>query len=155
MAAYSLWKREGHLYTTEGNVVDHSFIVKKIIELSKKFNIKSIAYDRAMAYHGTIQELTKANIPVTAFSQAITTISTPTKEMEKMILSGQLQHDGNAVLRWMNSNVVIYRDANENFKIHKGKSQGKVDGMVAMVMGIGQWMELNSKQKGTPSIRFL
>ena len=155
VAAYSLWKREGHLYTTEGNVVDHSFIVKKIIELSKKFNIKSIAYDRAMAYHGTIQELTKANIPVTAFSQAITTISTPTKEMEKMILSGQLQHDGNAVLRWMNSNVVIYRDANENFKIHKGKSQGKVDGMVAMVMGIGQWMELNSKQTGTPSIRFL
>lgn len=155
VASYSLWKREGQLLSTEGNVVDHLFIVKKIIELSRKFNLVSLAYDRALAYHGTIQELSKANIPVKPFSQALTTISMPTKELEKQILNGQLQHDGNAVLRWMNSNVVTYRDSNDNIRIHKGKSQGKVDGMVALVMAIGEYMEQNSKNIGIPKIRFV
>jgi phage terminase large subunit-like protein len=39
----------------------------------------------------------------------------------------------------MVGNVKIYRDANDNIKIVKHKSTDKVDGVVALVMAIGEW----------------
>jgi phage terminase large subunit-like protein len=46
----------------------------------------------------------------------------------------------------MVSNVKIYRDANDNIKIVKHKSTDKVDGVVALVMAIAQWMESKTKK---------
>ena len=42
----------------------------------------------------------------------------------------------------MMSNVQIYRsnDGKANMMVHKGKSQDKVDGVVALIMAIGEWM---------------
>ena len=40
-------------------------------------------------------------------------------------------------MRWMLSNVVIDRDPAGNIKPTKGKSSGKIDGVVAAIMAIG------------------
>lgn len=156
IADYSGWVRGGHVSLTDGNVVDHTFIIRDVIELSRKFNIRGIAYDRALAYHGTIQELMKADVKVLPFSQALMTISVPTKEVGKEIFAGTLEHDRNPVLRWMNSNVVLYVDSSGNFKINKGKSTEKVDGMVALVMSYGLFMNETAKpEDALPNVRIL
>jgi phage terminase large subunit-like protein len=76
-------------------------------------------------------------------------MNAPTKELEKMVVGEQLQHGGNPVLRWMCGNIEIKRDPAGNIKIDKGKSSEKVDGMVAMVMAIGEWLTC---KEGGPSI---
>jgi phage terminase large subunit-like protein len=47
-------------------------------------------------------------------------------------------HGGNPVLRWNAGNVAIQRDAAENIKPVKDKSTGRIDGIVATIMGLGR-----------------
>ena len=65
--------------------------------------------------------------------------SAPTKELERMVLGGLISHDGDAVLEWMVGNVAITYDPAANVKVTKSKS-GKVDGVVALIMALGEWM---------------
>ena len=64
-------------------------------------------------------------------------MSPPTKAMERHITAEKVLHDGNPVMSWMLGNVQIFKDANDNKKIHKGKSTDKVDGAVAMANAFG------------------
>lgn len=43
---YDLWKKQGYIMTTEGNVVHYGFIEKFIENLGEKYNIREIALDR-------------------------------------------------------------------------------------------------------------
>lgn len=43
---YDVWKRQGFLQTTEGNVVHYGYIEKFIERLGERFNIREIAFDR-------------------------------------------------------------------------------------------------------------
>lgn len=43
---YDLWKSQGFLETTEGNVVHYGYIEKFIEDLGTRFNIREIAFDR-------------------------------------------------------------------------------------------------------------
>ena len=58
------------------------------------------------------------------------------KELYKLFLEGKIVHGGNPVLRWMAGNVVAEIDAAENIKPSKKKSVEKIDGIVALVMGL-------------------
>lgn len=51
-------------------------------------------------------------------------------------LSGRLIHGGNPVLHWMASNVALEIDASENWKPSKKKSRERIDGIVALIMGL-------------------
>jgi phage terminase large subunit-like protein len=84
------------------------------------------------------------------YSQGIKAISMPTKRLEKLALEGRLRHGNNPVLRWMNRNVVIWRDANENIKMLKGNRINKIDGMVSLAMGIG--LGMNNDWANTSSV---
>jgi phage terminase large subunit-like protein len=53
-----------------------------------------------------------------------------------MVLSRRIRHDGNPVLRWMASNMVVTLDPAANIKPDKSKSSEKIDGMVALIMGL-------------------
>lgn len=81
------------------------------------------------------------------FAQGIMNMSAPTKEFERLILSGELDHLGDPVLRWMAGNVQIYTDINNNIKPDKKRSQDKIDGIVAAIMAIGEYMTLSSGKK--------
>ena len=136
---YDQWIRQGLIIETPGDVTDYDFIQAYIIDLHKKFNIKSIAYDRWNSSQCIIN-LQKENFNCTPFGQGFASMSAPTKELETYVLQKKIAHGGNAVLRWMASNVMLQIDAADNKKIHKGKSTEKVDGMVALVMALGEYM---------------
>jgi phage terminase large subunit-like protein len=63
-------------------------------------------------------------------------MSAPTKELLAMVLNRQLHHADHPVLRWMCDNLVVKMDPAGNVKPDKEKSTEKIDGMVAMIMGI-------------------
>ena len=49
---------------------------------------------------------------------------------------GKLAHGGHPILRWMADNVSARQDPAGNVKPDKAKSTGRIDGIVAAVMGL-------------------
>lgn len=47
---YDLWHKQGFLETTEGNAVHYAAIEQHIKQLSERFNIHQIAFDRWVPY---------------------------------------------------------------------------------------------------------
>jgi len=137
---YRYWADAGYLEATPGNTVDFSRVRDCAIKTYHKYNIQRIELDEWNAHH-IVQELMKEGLNVGYFQQGIRTISYPTKEFEKLILEGKLKHDGNPVMTWMLSGCEIYRDANDNIKVHKGNShkgsKKRVDGIISAIMALG------------------
>ena len=63
-------------------------------------------------------------------------MTAPTKEIGRLVMSKQLAHAGNPVLRWMADNVTVEQDAAGNIKPSKAKSREKIDGIVAAIMAL-------------------
>jgi len=143
-ANYFEWIRDGHIKQTGGNTIDYDMIYDDIITLSKEVKIKSIQYD---PYNATqiVLRLQDYGLLMVPYPQRVSHMNVPCKELERMILDKKINHGGNPVMRWMNGNVWVKPDANDNIMINKGKSTGRVDGMVAMVMSIGGYMTDNNK----------
>ena len=72
------------------------------------------------------------------FGQGFASMSAPTKELGRLVLSGGIAHGGNRVLRWMADNVIVRQDPSGNLKPDKSKSTQKIDGIVATIMGLAR-----------------
>jgi len=67
-------------------------------------------------------------------------MSAPSKQLESLILSKQLIHNGNPASKWMIANTVMEEDAAGNIKPSKKKSSEKIDFTVALIMSLGAFM---------------
>lgn len=133
---YGVWISQGYVYATAGNVVDYDPIRAHINALNDTYQIGKIARDRWNASQITNQ-LMGDGFDVVDFGQGFSSMSAPTKELERMVLEGSLRHGGNPVLEWMAGNVSVEQDAAGNVKPSKKKSSERIDGIVALVMAIG------------------
>lgn len=133
------WVRRGLVTVTDGNVTDYDQIVAEIQLLAEKYDITAIAYDPWNASKIAIQ-LTEIGANMQPFTQTIGNYAAPTKEFERLVGMGAIEHYDNPVARWMLSNVVIREDVNGNKRPDKGKSSEKIDGIVAAIMALGQSM---------------
>lgn len=132
---YDTWEKQGFIYTTEGNVIHYNYIEQFIEELGERFNIREIAYDRWGATQLS-QDLENMGFTVIPFGQGFASMSPPTKELMKLVLEEKVAHNGHPVLRWMMDNIFIRTDPAGNIKADKAKSTEKIDGAVAMIMGL-------------------
>lgn len=138
------WVNDGHIKLMPGSSSDYEIILNDIRELCKKYNIQSVAYDRKFA--APIVTSLEDDVKMTPFNQGITEISFPTKQLDLYVAKRNIMHGGNPVLRWMLGNVSIYRDPNDNIKVVKHKSNDKVDGVVALIMAIGEKLTYEMKR---------
>lgn len=132
---YDVWRQQGYLMATEGNVVHYGFIEEFIKELGEKYHIKEIAVDRWNATMLT-QNLEGDGFTMIPFGQGYASMSPPTKEFYKLLMEGQIVHGGNPVMRWMAGNVVVDTDPAGNIKPTKARSPEKIDGIVAAIMAL-------------------
>ncbi|MCD8209132.1 MAG: terminase large subunit, partial [Bacteroidales bacterium] len=143
---YDVWKRQGILQTTEGNVIHYAYIEKFIQRLGERFNIREIAFDRWGAVQ-MVQNLEEMGFTVVPFGQGFKDMSPPTKELMKLTLEQKIAHGGNPVLRWMMDNVFIRTDPAGNIKMDKEKSTEKIDGAVATVMALDRAIRCGAEQE--------
>lgn len=136
---YLTWAREGLISLTEGNVIDFDIIRRDINLVGEQHNIERIAVDRWGSQQIQTQ-LSGDGFDMMPFGQGYQSMSGPTKEVEKLVLAGDLRHGGNKVLRWMAGNVAVETDAAENIKPSKNRSFERIDGMVALIMAVGSAM---------------
>jgi phage terminase large subunit-like protein len=144
---YGLWEQQEWLDTTPGNVTDYDYIRIVMREQMERFNIHTIFYDRYNS-HDIIPRLLDDGLPMQPFGQGFLSMSTPSKEFERMVLSSECAFGGNPVARWSNGNVVLSRDASGNIKPDKGKSSEKIDPIVSAVMAVGAWLTHRGSRVG-------
>ncbi|MGU7876771.1 terminase large subunit [Streptococcus suis] len=142
---YDVWERQGYIKTTEGNVVHYGFIEKFIEDLSEIYHIKEIAYDRWNATQ-MVQNLEGMGLTMVPFGQGYKDMSPPSKELYKLMMEGKIQHGGHPVLKWMGQNVVMRQDPAGNIKPDKEKSVEKIDGIVALIMGLDRCIRHQSDE---------
>lgn len=146
------WVDEGLLTVTPGNVTDYDYIVEALCSDMMRYNVQKIAYDPWNASQ-TIPKLVERGAVCEPFTQTIGNLAPPTKEFERIVLKGVVDHYDNPVARWMLSNVVIKEDVNGNRRPDKSKSSEKIDGIVAAIMALGQWMSDNAIEESVYASR--
>src|SRR5665213_214240 len=134
---YDVWKREGFLQTTPGNVVDYDQVREFIVRFRDRYELQEVAFDPWNATQIATQ-LTSAGITMVEFRQGFASMSEPTKQLMTLVLGNTLAHLGNPILKWMASNLVVKQDEAGNLKPNKEKSSEKIDGIVAAIMGLGR-----------------
>jgi len=157
---YSRFIEQDNFILTEGNVTDYAYIRKLITgvtytptgetysedNLLNKHDLKRIAYDRYNSTQIAI-DLTNDGAPLAPYGQGFVSMSAPTKQLEVLVRSGKLKHDGDKVLSWSLQNVELRTDAAGNIKPDKGKAAGKgrrqnkIDPIVSLVMALGESMK--------------
>ena len=145
---YELWAEQGYLILTDGAAgekTDYEYIKKVIHDYADKHKLQTVAFDKFNSSQ-LVSELIDGGINMQAYSQSMPYMSYPTKQFEAHVLSNELTHTGNPVMEWMLRNVELRTDMNDNVKIDKGKSTNKVDGPVAAVMAMGQYLIDTSSQ---------
>lgn len=136
---YSEWRRQGLITITPGNVTDYDYVLNDIREVNQSVNIQAIAYDAWNATQFVINAQ-EASLPMQEFSQALGNFNRPTKEMERIILSGRAVIDNNVINRHCFRNVVMARDRNGNTKPSKQFDEKKIDGVIAMLEALGIYL---------------
>jgi len=143
-----------NFHITDGNVTDYAAIRRLVsgvmnrpdgqevdaTSLMHNYQIEKIAFDRYNSTQIAI-DLVDDGVPLTPFGQGFVSMSSPTKQLEVLVRTGKVGHDGDPVLRWALGNVELKMDPAGNIKADKQKSGGKIDPIVAMVMGIGEHMK--------------
>ena len=136
---YEDWGRKGYMTITEGDFTDYGYIKNEILEAHAMFDLISISYDPALA-KDFCRMLIDEGLQLNPHSQVFQKMNGPTREIEDLARKGLIQHFGNPVLRWMNSNIETKRNSDGHLKIDKSSDTRKVDGMVALVMARSEWV---------------
>ena len=146
---YDRWVADGYVTVTPGNVIDYDFVKADILRRTAEYDLRSSAYDRWNASQ-TIIDLQNEGMTCNPFGQGYGSMSAPTREFEKLVLTGRIEHFGNPVLRWMLASTVVKSDPAGNIKPDKERSTQKIDGIVASIMALGEWMTAQAADERNP-----
>lgn len=146
---YDKWVAEGYVTVTPGNVIDYDFVKADILRIVADYDLRTSAYDRWNSSQ-TIIDLQNEGMECNPFGQGYGSMSAPTKEFEKLVLTGKIEHFGNPVLRWILASTLVKTDPAGNIKPDKEKSTQKIDGIVAAIMALGEWMTAQANDERNP-----
>lgn len=142
---YDEWERSGALRATEGNVVDYDFVKEAIFADARRFRIDAIGIDQFLATQIAIQ-LRNEGVNAVLMRQGFLTLSAPSKELERLVLSERVDHGGHPVARWCAANAAIATDPAGNIKPAKDKSTERIDVIAADVNALGMAMAEQERQ---------
>lgn len=130
---YELWEKTGLIYTNQGNVIDDGFIKQKLLALNDLYSFRCLGYDKAFAGTFATQLLNDHRLPVVEVGQSNAELSHPSREFERLVTAGKVQHGGNPVLTWMASNATVKEDSRRRIHVQKPTRDKKIDGIIAAI----------------------
>ena len=137
---YGEWRRQGLITITPGNVTDYDYILNEVLRLREKLFIHSVGYDAWNATQFVI-DAEDAGVNMRPISQSISNFNRPTKEMERLLLSGRAKIDNNPINRHCYRNVVLKTDYNNNAKPVKQFEEKKIDGVISQLNALAAYQE--------------
>ncbi len=137
---YQVWAREGWLTATPGNAIDYDTVKAQVLHDAATFRVQEIAVDRLFQGYQLSMQLAEEGLTVAACGMGFMSMAGPCSELERRLLGHTLRHGGNPLLRWMANNVSVKQDPAGNKKPDKSSSQGKIDGIVALLLALDRDM---------------
>jgi phage terminase large subunit-like protein len=136
---------------TDGDITNFDVIADDMRSYCRQFDMQEIAYDPALsAYFAT--GLIEEGLPLVEITQRAMFYTPPLIQVENLVLEKKLRFDGNPVMTWMVSNLVVkVSKFNELRSPTKERPENKIDGPMAMLMALGRAManvESNDIEKG-------
>jgi phage terminase large subunit-like protein len=141
---YRKWRDAGWLTQTDGARTDQRVIEADIRRFSEMFSVQELAFDQKESNYliANVQEF--ASFPCVDVPQSPVHMSEPMKEMEALVVSGKLRHNGDPVLHWMMGNVVKKQGHGggpvKSYYPTKSREANKIDGVVAAIMALSRAM---------------
>jgi phage terminase large subunit-like protein len=130
------WIEIGALHTTPGEAVDQDYVFKDMLECMATFDVEQWGFDMWNArglYGNLIKEGVDAE-KLLEIRQGIRSLGEGSKEFERRVFAGTVDHGGHPLLRWMAGNAAVRFDENLNFMPAKLRSGDKIDGIICAVM---------------------
>lgn len=140
------WADQGWIQTTDGNVTDYDTVESDVLKDAEVYPVLELAFDRWNITQ-LITHLKDAlgDDRVVDYPQSFLGMSSPAKELEKILGGKKLRHGGNPVLRWMAANVALRFGPDSQVKPDREKSREKIDGIIALLMALGRAMVQTSE----------
>lgn len=153
---YRLWQRQGHIEATPGRAIDKAFVVHRIGELTKEFDVQFCAADRwRLDEIGRLMAEAGLKIELVEFGQGWKDMGPAIDAVETAVLRRELRHPGHPVLDMCVANAVTVSDPTGARKLVKERATGRIDGLVAATMAIGAAVKTAPKKPSVYTTRGL
>jgi phage terminase large subunit-like protein len=149
---YDVWADKGFLLTTPGRTISYDYVAQFLKRnLFERHKVSRIGFDR-WNYRHLKPWLLNAGFSEkqledqwVEFGQGTQSMSPALRDLEQIILARELRHGDHPVLKMCAMNAVIETRVKEgeqtkdssNRKLSKKRSNGRIDGMVALTMAVG------------------
>lgn len=163
---YLAWRDNGYLFTSAGEAISKTQVIRFIYETSIKYDIVGIAYDRNRmkdfiefadkeGIDLDIGEWDKKNrqwiftnqgIRLMPFGQEARSMTPAIDKFEYLLLERMIRHDGNPVLRMCTANAVVDSDGDYR-RYSKKHSIGRIDGLQVTAMACGILEDTQTKSE--------
>lgn len=116
------------------NIIDYGVIEKYILDLESTLgvNVLGVGYDRYNAI-STVNKLQEGGYDCIEVKQHSSVLATPTKTLYEEITNHNFRYETNQLYEVNFMNAVCTYDTNLNRYVHKKRSRGKVDMVVATI----------------------
>jgi len=137
-AHLSGWARQGYVQMTDGDITDFDMVAEDLRTYCRMFDVQEIAFDPALSMYFA-GKLIEEGLPLVEIAQRSTFFTPPLIQVENLVLEKKLRHDGNPVMNWMVSNLVVkVSKFTELGSPTKERPENKIDGPMAMLMALGR-----------------
>jgi phage terminase large subunit-like protein len=153
-APYDVWARQGFLVATPGPVIRLDIVAADCVADSVRFDVQNVAFDKYLIrrFEDALDEV-GGNLPLIEHPQGVsrrrdTPLYMPESidQLEELILQKRLRVHVNPALRSAVANATFWTSPAGLRRFEKVKATGKIDMLVALVMGVGAAMVPYSEQ---------
>lgn len=133
---FDQWVRDEALTPIPGGVFILEYAIKAALQACADYRVEKIGWDswNALEFYN---QLVEAGQPEDLFSEmrfGTKSLGQGTREFERKVFGGEMDHGGNPVMRWMMGHCNVRFDENMNYVPAKKRSEDSIDGVVAAVM---------------------
>ena len=138
------WARQGYVVVTDGDLTDFDVVADDMRKYCRRFDVQEIAFDPALSMYFA-GKLIDEGLPLVEITQRAMFFTPPLIQVENLVHEKKLKFDGNPVMTWMVSNLVVkVSKFNELRAPTKERPENKIDGPIAMLMALGRALALSS-----------
>jgi phage terminase large subunit-like protein len=139
---YRDWIKAGYIETCDGDAIDYELIKRRIRWAHEFFELREVAFDRAMATQLSIA-MDSEGITMVPVHQNYMTLSEPTKQVKELSLLGLFRHEDNPVLKWNIDCMSVKSDGHDlikPIKPNRATENKRIDGAAALIMALQRYL---------------
>ena len=144
---YRNWHIQGHLEVAGDDITDLEPFKEAAIQACKDYQVEEMPSDPNRAW-GVYPAMVREGVPIVEYRNTVMTMSEPMKQLDAVIRSGAIIHNGDPILEWAIGNTLGRMDLKENVYPNKENAASKIDPVVSLIMAMGRAMLKDDSPSG-------